>query len=101
MDGKLRFGTLRLDSFYLQIKNYKGEKESSLDNFIAAFDDGKPASGNFLMTSNTIYLIKSRFVMIDENRENPKDVDFTKLDAHLKDFMISTDYENLENQKTD
>lgn len=88
IDGKLRFGTLRLDSFYLQIKNYKGEKESSLDNFVEAFDDGKPASGNFLMTSNAIYLIKSRFVMIDENRENPKDVDFTKLDAHLKDFMI-------------
>ena len=26
--------------------------------------------------------------MIDENRANPKDVDFTKLNAHLKDFKI-------------
>ena len=26
--------------------------------------------------------------MLDENRANPKDVDFTKLNAHLKDFRI-------------
>ncbi|MDN3677328.1 translocation/assembly module TamB domain-containing protein [Flavobacterium paronense] len=88
VDGKLLFGDLRLDDFYLQIKNYKGEKETSLDKFIAAFDDGKKASGKFLMTSKNIYLTRSRFVMIDENRAKPKDVDFTKLDAHLKDFMI-------------
>ena len=89
VDGKLLFGDLRLDSFYLQIKNYKGETETSLDKFIAAFDDGKPTSGKFLMTSKNIYLTNSRFMMIDENRENPKDVDFTKLDAHLKGFMIN------------
>ncbi|WP_396157382.1 translocation/assembly module TamB domain-containing protein [Flavobacterium sp.] len=89
VDGKLLFGDLRLDSFYLQIKNYKGETETSLDKFIAAFDDGKPTSGKFLMTSKNIYLKNSRFMMIDENRENPKDVDFTKLDAHLKGFMIN------------
>ena len=88
MDGKLIFGDLRLDNFYLQIKNYKGEKETNLDLFIAAFDDGKPGSGKFLMTSKNIYLTKSRFVMLDENRAVPKDVDFTQLDAHLKKFKI-------------
>ena len=88
VDGKLLFGDLRLDDFYLQIKNYKGEKETSLDKFIAAFDDGKKTSGKFLMTSKNIYLTKSRFVMLDYNRANPKDVDFTKLKAHLKDFQI-------------
>ena len=88
VDGKLIFGDLRLDSFYLQIKNYKEEKESNLDKFIAAFDDGKKASGKFLMKTNNIYLAKSRFVMLDENRAVEKDVDFTKLNAHLKDFRI-------------
>jgi len=88
IDGQLLFGDLRLDNFYLQIKNYKSEKETNLDKFIAAFDDGKKSSGKFLMTSKNIYLTKSRFVMIDLNRPHPKDVDFTKLNAHLKDFRI-------------
>lgn len=88
IDGQLYFGDLRLDKFYLQIKNYKGEKDTSLDKFIAAFDDGKKSSGKFLMKTKNIYLKNSRFVMLDENRANPKDVDFTKLNAHLKDFGI-------------
>ncbi len=88
IDGQLLFDDLRLDGFYLQIKTYKGEKDSSLDKFIAAFDDGKKSSGKFLMKCDNIYLSKSRFVMMDYNRANPKDVDFTKLNAHLKDFRI-------------
>ena len=88
VDGRLIFGDLRLDNFYLQIKNYKHEKESNLDIFIAAFDDGKKGSGKFLMKTKNIYLAQSRFVMIDENRAIPKDVDFTKLNAHLSNFRI-------------
>ncbi|QBZ98245.1 translocation/assembly module TamB domain-containing protein [Flavobacterium sangjuense] len=88
INGKLLFGDLRLDYFYLQIKNYKGEKHTSLDVFVDAFDDGKKASGKFLMKSKNVYLTNSRFVMLDYNRPNPKDVDFTKLNAHLKDFQI-------------
>jgi hypothetical protein len=88
LDGQLLFGDLYLDNFYLQIKTYKGDKDSNLDKFIAAFDDGKKSSGKFLMTSDNIYLDKSRFVMYDLNRPHPKDVDFTKLSAHLKKFRI-------------
>lgn len=89
INGKLLFGDLELDQFYLQIKTYKKEKETNLDLFIAAFDDGKKSSGKFLMTSKNIFLKNSRFTMIDENRINPKDVDFTKLNAHLQHFKIS------------
>ena len=88
MDGNLIFGDLSLDNFYLQIKNYKGENETSLDKFIAAFDNGKPSSGKFLMTSKNIFLTKSRFEMLDENKANPKDLDFTHLEAKLKNFKI-------------
>ena len=88
LDGKLLFGDLRLDQFYLQIKNYKGEKDTNLDLFVEAFDDGKQGSGKFLMKSKNVYLKNSRFVMLDYNRTIPKDVDFTKIDAHLKDFQI-------------
>ena len=88
IDGQLLFGDLQLNNFYLQIKTYKGEKDTNLDKFIAAFDDGKKSSGKFLMTSKNIYLKNSRFVMIDLNRPNPKDAEFTKLNAHLKGFKI-------------
>ncbi len=88
INGKLLFGDLRLDNFYLQIKTYKKEKETNLDLFVAAFDDGKPGSGKFLMTSKNVYLSNSRFVMWDYNRANPKDAEFTKIKAHLGDFKI-------------
>jgi hypothetical protein len=29
-----------------------------------------------------------RFILIDENRETPKNVDFTKLNASVTDFLI-------------
>ncbi|WP_293892844.1 translocation/assembly module TamB domain-containing protein [Flavobacterium sp.] len=88
VDGQLLFGDLYLNDFYLQIKNYKGDKDTNLDKFIAAFEDGKKSTGKFLMTSKNIYLKNSRFVMVDLNRPNPKDVEFTKLNAHLKEFKI-------------
>jgi len=87
-NSKLRFGDLRFDNLYLNIVNYKNEKDTNLDLFVEALDDGKPGSGNFLMTSKNVYVKKSRFVMMDYNREVPKDVDFTKLNAHLENFQI-------------
>jgi hypothetical protein len=87
-NSKLRFGDLRLDHLYFNVINYKNETQSSLDFFINAFDDGKPTSGNFLMTSKNIFIKDSHFKMTDYNRENPKDIDFTKLNAHLKNFQI-------------
>ncbi len=88
IDGQLIFGNIKADGLELNVKNYKGEKDTNLDKFVAAFDDGKKGSGKFLMTSKNISLINSHFTVIDENRENPKDVDFTNLNAELKDFKI-------------
>lgn len=88
IDGKLIFGDLRIDRLLLTMKTYKKENDSNLNLFIDAFDDGKPSSGEFLFTSKNIYLEKSRLIVIDENREVPKDVDFTKLNAHFSDFKI-------------
>lgn len=87
--GDLNFADLRSDHLLFKMKTYKGEKESNLDHFIAAFDSGKPASGKkFLMKANNVYLTNSHFLLFDENRENPKDVDFSYLNATASDFMI-------------
>lgn len=88
VDGKLIFGDIRLDDFELNIVNYKNEKDTNLDLFVAAFDDGKPGSGKFLLTSSNIYIKNSHFTLTDYNRENPKDVDFSNLNGHLKTFEI-------------
>ncbi len=88
LHGDLLFGNMTADGLILNIKTYKGDDDTNLDKFIAAFDDGKPASGNFLMTSDKITLKNSRFREIDYNREVPLDVDFTKINAVVTNFKI-------------
>lgn len=88
INGKLIFGAIRADRLSLRIKTYKKEDENNLNKFITLFDDGKPSSGKFLLTSSLITLHRSHLLVIDENREIPKDADFTKLNARLSDFEI-------------
>ncbi len=89
LDGDLLFKSIQADNLKLRIATYKGEKDSNLDKFVAAFDDGKPSSGKkFLMTSKKITLVNSRFIVIDYNSKKPLNVDFTQLNAEVSDFKI-------------
>ena len=88
LDGKLIFGKMTANDLTLNVKTYKGEKDTNLDKFVAAFDNGKPSSGKFRMTSDKITLKNCRFREIDYNREVPLDVDFTKLNAVVTNFKI-------------
>lgn len=88
IDGKLIFGNIVANNLKLKIKTYKNEKNSNLDKFVAAFDNGKKSSGKFLMTSKKIKLINSHFIKIDENTLTQKEVDFTNLNAIVTDFKI-------------
>ncbi len=88
MEGNLIFGPIKADHLRLKVVTYKGQKDTNLDKFVAAFDDGKKSSGKFLMTSKEISLVDSRFTLIDYNRKVPLDVDFTKLNAVVTNFKI-------------
>ena len=88
LDGNLIFGNLTADALTVNIKTYKGDTDTNLDKFIAAFDDGKPTSGKFLMTSDKMTLKNCKFREIDYNREVPLDVDFTKINAVVSNFKI-------------
>ena len=88
VDGNLIFGDLRADRLFMNMKTYKGESENNLNVFIAIFDDGKPSSGKFLLKAQNLILTESRFVEIDENREVPKDVDFTHINASVSNFKV-------------
>jgi len=87
--GDLFFGDIRADRLLFKMKTYKGEKDSNLDQFIAAFDSGKASSGKkFLMKAENLYLTNSRFLLFNDNRENSKDADFSYLNSDVTDFMI-------------
>ncbi len=97
LDGNLIFGNVTADELTVNVKTYKGETDTNLDKFIDAFDDGKPTSGKFLMTSKKMILKNCKFREIDYNREVPLDVDFTKINAVVSNFMIkgSNVYTNI------
>ncbi|MEI7509846.1 MAG: translocation/assembly module TamB, partial [Flavobacterium sp.] len=56
LNGNLIFGKMTANELTLNVKTYKGDTDTNLDKFVAAFDDGKPASGKFRMTSDKITL---------------------------------------------
>ncbi len=88
LDGDLIFGHIALDGLFFNLKTYKNEKETNIDVFINAFGAGKPNGKHFLLTAKTAKITNGHFILIDENREVPKDVDFTKLNASISDFKL-------------
>lgn len=87
-NGHPYFGDLQADGLNLKIKQYKGENDTNLDRFVAAFDDGKKSSGKFRLKINSIALQNSRFRYIDENLKTPRLLDFTNLNGQLDDFFV-------------
>lgn len=88
LDGDLIFGDLDLHGLLFNLRTYKNEKQSNLDKFIIAFETGKKSSKKFLLKANTLKIYDGHFILTDDNRENPKDLDFTKLNASVTDFQI-------------
>ncbi|CAH0335397.1 hypothetical protein FVB9288_01038 [Flavobacterium sp. CECT 9288] len=88
LNGDLIFDNLDVYGLLFNLKTYKGEKETNIDKFINSFETGKSSNRKFLMKANTLQIYDGRFILIDENREIPKDVDFTKLNASVTDFLI-------------
>ncbi|MFY7810474.1 MAG: translocation/assembly module TamB, partial [Flavobacterium sp.] len=98
-NGDLIFGDIRFNGFYLNLKNYKNEKFTNLDKFIEIFDDGKPSSGKFLMLADAIYINDGKFLLSDENRKDPKDLELKKLEARLTSFKIKGSNVDFEIEK--
>ncbi len=88
LDGDLIFGDLDLDGLYFNLKTYKNEDETNIDKFINAFGVGKPNGKHFLLTAKNATITNGHFILTDENRDIPKDVDFTKLNASISDFKL-------------
>ena len=88
IDGDLLFGNVRVDGLQLDITTYKNEKDTNLDVFIAAFDDGSKSTSKFLMTAKSMTVTNSSVIVLDKNIKNPLDAKFTKINAVVKNFKI-------------
>jgi hypothetical protein len=89
LDVDLIFGEVRLDGVLFNLKTYKNEKETNLDKFINAFGTSEePSKKPFFLTANEAYVTNGHFILTDENRKVPKDVDFSKLNTHISNFKI-------------
>jgi hypothetical protein len=89
LEGNLIFKNIQLDGLLFDLKTYKGEKKTNIDVFVESFNTGKPTSGkHFLLKADKAYILNSHFRLTDENRQNPKDVDFTRLNSTLTNFVL-------------
>jgi len=88
LEGDLIFGDVRLDGLLFKIKLYKNEDETNLNRFIAAFDSDKPSTRKFLLKVDNANITDARFSITDENKATPVDVDFTRLNTTLSDFLL-------------
>ena len=92
-EGDLIFDEIRIDELDLIIKTYKGEKDTSLDVFIASFIEEnlipKKTPSSFLLKSKNVDIEDSRFRFVDLNIEKTKILDFTNLNINGKNLLIN------------
>ncbi|HEY6143919.1 MAG TPA: translocation/assembly module TamB domain-containing protein [Flavobacterium sp.] len=87
--GDLIFGEVALDGVYFNMRTYKNEKKSNLDVFVDAFDTGGPPSkGHFLLTASKVKITNGHYRLMDDNRVNGKDCDFTKINLKATALRI-------------
>ena len=89
-ESKLTFGAIDLYGLFFHIKNYKGEVDSNLDVFVAKFDQENPTlkTNKFLLSSSQVRIHNSKFLLTNENVNNPKVLDFHSLNISASDFSI-------------
>ena len=89
-ESKLTFGAIDLYGLFFHIKNYKGEVDTNLDVFVAKFDKENPAlkTNKFLLSSSQVRIYNSKFLLTNENLNNPRVLDFHTLNMSASDFLI-------------
>lgn len=97
-NGHPYLGAVIFDGLDCKLTQYKGEKDTNLDRFVAAFDDGSPSTGKFRMKATSMTIGNSRFRYTDQNLEKPKVLDFKQLNGYLSSFFIKGPnvYTNIE-----
>ena len=89
-NSKLAFGDIDLEGLVFNIKTYNGERDTNLDVFVARFDEENPSNSesDFLLSSSDVSVYQGTFRLIDENKETPKILEFTNIDANTTNLLI-------------
>lgn len=89
--GKLVFGDIDIYGLIFNIKKYKDAQDTNLDIFVAKFEDDNPRKekSGFLLSSSDVSIYDGVFKMSDENKENPKKLDFSNLNINATNFLIN------------
>lgn len=91
LDGDLHFGEVRIDGLRMRVKNYKNERDTNLDKFVALFDDGSkplPSAKKFLMTAKEMHLMNSDFSYVDYNFKDSLMFSAKKLNVVSSNFKV-------------
>ncbi|AUC81555.1 N-acetyl-gamma-glutamyl-phosphate reductase [Lacinutrix sp. Bg11-31] len=90
-DGTLNFGDIDMEDLIFNVVTYKGETDTNLDIFVARFDDENPRleKSTFLLSSSDVSIYNGIFRLIDENKETPKMLEFSKLDINATNLLIN------------
>ena len=88
IDGDLYLGDVILEGLIFKQKTYKGEKENNFTVFINAFDDGTPSTKKFLLEADKVTVNNGTYLLIDENSDRPKNIDYSKIFLILNNFTI-------------
>ncbi len=51
-------------------------------------DTGKSSGKHFLLKAKEAIITNGHFILTDENKNTPKQVDFTRLNASISDFLL-------------
>lgn len=89
IEGDLIFGDIGLNDLVFNMKTYKNEKQTNLDYFVAAFGESKtPPKKHFLLTATDVAIQNGQYNFIDENKSNPKLLEFKKLNIKANSLKI-------------
>ena len=90
-NNKLTFGDIDVQELTFNIRTYLGENQTNLDVFVARFDEDnpRPDKSKFLLSSSDVSFYNSTFRMINDNKENPKILEFNNLNLNATNFLIN------------
>ena len=90
INGTLNFGDIDVMNLTFNVRTYKDETETSLDVFVAKFDEDNPRleKSTFFLSSSDVSIYDGKFRLIDENRETQKILEFYDLNINATNFII-------------
>ena len=90
-NNKLTFGDIDVKGLTFNIRTYAGEDQTNLDVFVARFDadNPRPDKSKFLLSSSDVSIYGSTFRMINDNKENPKILEFNNLNLNATNLLIN------------